>query len=198
MAEGELGVLDAYIRILSVMNPFTAASVYLTVTEGMPEGEARRVALRSVALVAILGTTVALSGNAILGLLGISVAGLSLGGGILLLVISADMLTGAHRVRSVEEGEVGVVPLAVPMMFGPGTMTLLIHLSTLVEKPVLAAAFLAALATVAAVLAAARRLRRHLGMTGIKGLSRIIAVVIAGIAAEMIHAALLEWGIASS
>ncbi len=198
MAQGELGMLDAYIRILSVMNPFTAASVYLTVTEGMPEGEARRVALRSVALVAILGTTVAVSGDAILGLLGISVAGLSLGGGILLLVISADMLTGAHRVRSVEEGEVGVVPLAVPMMFGPGTMTLLIHLSTLVEKPVLAAAFLAALATVAAVLAAARRLRRHLGMTGIKGLSRIIAVVIAGIAAEMIHAALLEWGIASS
>lgn len=195
--QGEIGLVDAYIRILSIMNPFTAASVYLTVTEGLDEGEARRVALRSVALVAVLGTLVSLTGGEILGLLGISLAGLSMGGGILLLVISADMLTGTHRVRSVEEGEVGVVPLAVPMMFGPGTMTLLIHLSALTGEQVLAAAFLLALATVALVLAAARRLRRLLGMTGIKGLSRIIAVVIAGIAAEMIHSALLEWGIAS-
>ncbi len=197
MQEG-LDIIDAYVRILSIMNPFTAASVYLTVTEGLPEVEARRVAMRSVALVAVLGALVSFTGEAILGVLGISLAGLSLGGGILLLVISVDMLTGAHRVRSVEEGEVGVVPLAVPMMFGPGTMTLLIHLSALMDKLVLAAAFLLSLATVAIVLAAARRLHGVLGMTGIKGLSRIIAVVIAGVAAEMIHAALLEWGIASS
>ncbi len=197
MQEG-LDIIDAYVRILSIMNPFTAASVYLTVTEGLPEVEARRVAMRSVALVAVLGTLVSFTGEAILGVLGISLAGLSLGGGILLLVISVDMLTGAHRVRSVEEGEVGVVPLAVPMMFGPGTMTLLVHLSALMDKLVLAAAFLLSLATVAIVLAAARRLHGILGMTGIKGLSRIIAVVIAGVAAEMIHAALLEWGIASS
>jgi len=193
----ELGLLDAYVRILSVMNPFTAASVFLTVTEGMDEGEARRVAFRSVLLVAVLGTLVSFSGEALLGALGISLAGLSLGGGVLLFVISVDMLTGAHRVRSVEEGEVGVVPLAVPMMFGPGTMTLLIHLSATMDKASLAAAFLLALSTVALVLAAARRLRGVLGMTGIKGLSRIIAVVIAGIAAEMVHAALVEWGIAS-
>lgn len=193
---GDLGELDVYIRVLSVMNPFTAASVFLTVTESLPESEARRLALKSLVLVAFLGGIVSLFGRELLSALGISVAGLSFGGGILLLVISVDMITGAHRVRSVEEGELGIVPLAIPVMFGPGLMTLLIHLSTVTEEPAILAGYMMALATVGATVLLAHKMKKLLGLSGIKGLARIVAIIIAGVAGEMIHRALLDWGIA--
>ncbi|MEB3774558.1 MAG: MarC family protein [Desulfurococcales archaeon] len=188
-------LVDLYLRILAILNPFTAASVYLSLTGKSDYREASRIVLQSLGLVVFLGILVIAAGYKILELMGVSLPSLSMGGGILLLVISIDMITGQHRVRNVEEGEIAVVPLATPMILGPGAITLLLHLSASNPKIYVTIAFIAAALTVGAVLYISPLLRRVLGVTGVKALSKFIALLISAIASEMIHAALVEWGV---
>ncbi len=188
-------VLDLYLNILIILNPFTAASVYLTLAGDDPR-EAHRVAAVSLALVMILGTAVILAGEQLLRLLGIDLPSLGAGGGVLLMVIAVDMITGEHKVRSVEPGELAVVPLATPMILGPGAMTVLLHLSAQHPREAVVPAFILAALTVGVVLYTSPTLRRLLGVTGVKALSKFMALLIAAVAADMIHGALVEWGIA--
>ncbi|MEB3861733.1 MAG: MarC family protein [Desulfurococcales archaeon] len=188
-------VLDLYLNILIILNPFTAASVYLTLAGDDPR-EAHRVAAVSLALVMILGTAVILAGEQLLRLLGIDLPSLGAGGGVLLMVIAVDMITGEHKVRSVEPGELAVVPLATPMILGPGAMTVLLHLSAQHPREAVVPAFILAALTVDVVLYTSPTLRRLLGVTGVKALSKFMALLIAAVAADMIHGALVEWGIA--
>ncbi len=186
---------DIYIQLLIILNPFTAATVYLSLIGEDDPREAHRVAAVSVGLVMALGTVMVFAGGALLRVLGIDLPSLGVGGGILLLVIAIDMLKGEHKVRSVEPGEVAVVPLATPMILGPGALTVLLHLSAQNPKNVVALAFVLAALTVGVVLYFAPLLRRLLGVTGVKALSKFIALLIASVAAEMIHSSLVEWGV---
>ena len=188
-------LVDLYLRILAILNPFTAASVYLSLTGKSDYRETSRIVLQSLGLVVFLGILVIAAGYKILELMGVSLPSLSMGGGILLLVISIDMITGQHRVRNVEEGEIAVVPLATPMILGPGAITLLLHLSASHPRIYVTIAFIAAALTVGVVLYTSPLLRRALGVTGVKALSKFIALLISAIASEMIHAALVEWGV---
>ncbi|MCE4602842.1 MAG: MarC family protein [Desulfurococcales archaeon] len=188
-------VLDLYFNILVILNPFTAASVYLTLAGDDPR-EAHRVAIVSLALVILLGTAVIIAGEQLLRVLGIDLPSLGAGGGILLMVIAVDMITGEHKVRSVEPGELAVVPLATPMILGPGAMTVLLHLSAQYPRDAVIPAFILAALTVGVVLYTSPILRRVLGVTGVKALSKFMALLIAAVAADMIHGALVEWGIA--
>lgn len=191
-----MAILDLYLSILVIMNPFTAASVYLELA-GDNVRDAHRVARISLIVVLLLGGAVIAGGQHILRLLGVSLAGLGFGGGILLMVIAVDMVTGQHKVRGVEPGELAVVPLATPMILGPGAMTLLLHLAS--KNPVedVLVAFFLATVTVGVVLYISPYLKRLLGATGVKALSKFMALLISAVAAEMIHEALLEWGIAA-
>lgn len=188
-------LLDLYMNILIILNPFTAASVYLTLAGDDPR-EAHKVAATSLLLVILLGTAVIAAGEALLRVLGIDLPSLGAGGGILLMVIAVDMITGQHRVRSVEPGEIAVVPLATPMILGPGAMTVLLHLSAQHPRELVAPAFILAALTVGVVLYLSPTLKKILGVTGVKALSKFMALLIAAVAAEMIHSALVEWGMA--
>ena len=192
----ELDLLHVYLRILVIINPFTAAAVYLSLV-GDKHEDVKKTAMTSVILAMLLGSIVAVGGMPVLEALGIDLPSLSFGGGILLMVISVDMLTGSHKIRSVEPGEIAVVPLATPMMIGPGAITVLLHLAASTDTVTLLAGLVLAVATAGAVLMMAPLLRNILGMTGVKALSKIIALIIAAVAAEMIHMALVEWGIAA-
>jgi multiple antibiotic resistance protein len=69
-------------------------------------------------------------GDPLLKLLNVSIASLRFGGGILLMVLAVDMLSGMSRTKSVESmDEALIVPIATPLLVGPGTITTLIVLS---------------------------------------------------------------------
>ncbi len=192
----ELDLLDVYLRILVIINPFTAAAVYLGLV-GDRHDDTKKTAITSMILAMVIGSLVIVGGMPMLKAMGIDLPSLGFGGGILLMVISVDMLTGSHKIRSVEPGEIAVVPLATPMMVGPGTITVLLHLSASTNMIIVLLGFILAVATTGIVLLMSPILREILGMTGVKALSKIVALVIAAVAAEMVHMALVDWGIAS-
>ncbi|MEB3760808.1 MAG: MarC family protein [Desulfurococcales archaeon] len=186
-------IILLYGQIVAIMNPFTALNNYLTLTETMDKEEALTVLKHAMLVVLLLGLTFTVAGRLILEFYHLSLASLRLGGGILLLYISIDMLSGQPKTRSVEGKEVAVVPLATPMIVGPGTMTLLIHLGTISPLPHVVGAFLLSLATIAFSLRASQIFKRMLGRNGIKAMARFMALIIASVAAEMIHGAVVEW-----
>ncbi len=186
-------IILLYGQIVAIMNPFTALNNYLTLTETMDKEEALTVLKHAMLVVLLLGLTFTVAGRLILEFYHLSLASLRLGGGILLLYISIDMLSGQPKTRSVEGKEVAVVPLATPMIVGPGTMTLLIHLGTISPLPHVVGAFLLSLATIAFSLRASQIFKRMLGRNGIKAMARFMALIIASVAAEMIHGAIVEW-----
>lgn len=188
---GRVAVL--YGQLVAIMNPFTAVNNFITLTYGMERGEARSVVRKALSVVLVLGLVFILAGRLILGFYHLSLAALRFGGGILLLYIAVDMLSGSPKSKQVEPGELAVVPLATPMIVGPGTMTLLIHLGTTERIADVIAAFLLGAATVALTLYSSDLLVRVLGRTGVKAMARFMALIIAAVASEMLHAAVVEW-----
>jgi multiple antibiotic resistance protein len=106
------------------------------------------------------------------------------------------MLGGMSRSKAIDVKQVAVVPLATPLLVGPGTMTTLIVLSgTYPIINVLVGGLIAAVG-VYLTLRFSPVLVSAVGSNGVQALSRIMAVVLAAIASQMIHSALVEWGIA--
>ncbi len=108
------------------------------------------------------------------------------------------MLGGISRSKSIDLKQVAVVPLATPLLVGPGTMTTLIVLSHSYTIMNVLLGGLIATVGVYLTLRFSPVLVSAIGNNGVQAASRIMAVILAAIASQMIQSALLEWGIASS
>jgi len=190
---GVAEVIAIYGQIVAIMNPFTAVNSFISLTEGLSRNEVKRVLKKSLIVVLLMGLVFIYIGKALLEFYHISLVGLRLGGGILLMYIAIDMLSGQPKTRTVEPGEIAIVPLATPMIVGPGTMTLLIHLGATENLLGVTLGFIIAAATVSAALSIANPIKRVLGVSGVRAMARFMALIIAGVAAEMIKSAITEW-----
>ncbi len=186
-------VFIAYGQLIAIMNPFTAVNSFLALTEGFDRRQAIGVLRQSLLAVLLMGTVFVLAGRLILEFYHVSLAALRLGGGILLMYIAIDMLSGAPKTKAVEPGEVAVVPLATPMIIGPGSMTMLIDLGATHPPALVLAAFLLATTTVAVALHSANFIQRVLGKTGVKAMARFMSLIIAAVAANMIGNGVAAW-----
>jgi len=196
LAFDSAAVLATAIQLFAIMNPIGTIPIFLSFTSRLESNERQKIVNTTTTIITALLFTFSLFGPLILGALNVSVASFKLGGGILLLVLAIDMLSGLSRSKSVELDEVAVVPLATPLLVGPGTMTTLIVLSgTHAIINVLVGAIIAA-AGVYLTLRFSPLLISLLGKNGIRTVSRIMSVILAAVAAQMIHSALYEWGIA--
>jgi multiple antibiotic resistance protein len=192
--------LPEYLRFVvtltAVVDPFLAVPFFLALTAGRSEPERMRLA-RVVALTvfAVLAVSVFV-GEALLALIGASLAAFRVGGGLVLLLMALAMLNaqaGGVRqsraeARELEEGELhGVVPLAMPLLAGPGAISSSI---IAVERGGLAhqAAVVACIAIVCLVtwltLRAAHRIAARMGTTGLNVATRILGLLLAAMAVQ--------------
>lgn len=191
-------ILNITIQLFTIMNPISTIPTFLIYTGKLNEGGRRKITSTTTMMVIALLLTFTLFGQLILTALDVSVTNFRFGGGILLLILAIDMLGGMSRSKTIDIRQVAVVPLATPLLVGPGTMTTLIVLSsTYAIVNVLAGGLIAALG-VYLTLRFAPLLVSAVGSNGVQAASRIMAVILAAIASQMIHSALLEWGIAKA
>jgi multiple antibiotic resistance protein len=196
----EVANFQEYLRFLvtltAVLDPFLAVPIFLTVAAS--QSVRSRVVL--VRLVAITVFTVlsaaALLGETILVLIGASLAAFRVGGGLVLLLMSLAMLNAQiGRVRQTEEeaaeleaGETaGVVPLAVPLLAGPGAIGTTI-LAAQQGGGAHLGAILVCIALVSlltwVVLRAANALGDRLGTTGLNLATRLLGLLLAALAIQ--------------
>jgi multiple antibiotic resistance protein len=192
--------LNDYLRfavtLTAVVDPFLAVPFFLTVTASRSEAESRRLA-RVVALTVFLVLAVsAFVGEALLELIGASLSAFRVGGGLVLLLMALAMLNAqAGSVRQskaealeLEEGELqGVVPLAIPLLAGPGAISTAIIAAeggSAVHQLVIVLCIGVVCLVSWLTMRAAHRIAARMGTTGLNVATRILGLLLAAMAVQ--------------
>lgn len=191
--------LKIFIGLLAIVNPFGAVPLFLSMTGGEDAAQRRR----TIDLVAI-GVTVILlvalfMGEHVLAFFGITIDSFKVGGGILVLLMAIAMLhaktslikqTDKEARESIDKESVAIVPLAMPLLAGPGaisTVILAAHRAHSVGHYVIISLSIVLLAALIwGVLRLSPWIESHLGATGINIFTRIMGLILMAIAIEFI------------
>lgn len=192
-----------FTSLFTMINPVAAVPIYIALTEAMTPKAARWVAMRAAVTAFIALSVFALLGEAIFSFFNISVNGLRVAGGILFFVMGFEMLRGRtvpKRVDGESDGDFGsdvaVTPIGIPMIAGPGAITMVIlviqesktAVSTTSATISLFLAIALVCALTAVVLASGRQLLAKLGRSGSKILMRLMGLIVMLIAVEFFFA----------
>lgn len=192
--------LIAFTSVFVLVDPIAAVPAFLAMTQGHCDAKRRRhMAIRaSITCFAIL-TLFALAGPAIFRLFGITMPAFRIAGGIILGIIGLDMLqarrsptqeTPGEMSEGAEKEDVGIVPLGVPMLAGPGAISsVMVLMAQYSDWPhrsaILGAIGLTALIALL-VLAAADWVSTHLHRTGIAIFTRMMGLLLTAIAVQFV------------
>ena len=190
--------MKTFIGLVVILNPMLALPVFISLTETMGDGERLSNARRTSLAVAVVLTVAALLGEEILALFGISIDSFRVGGGLLILLMAISMMharmSGAqHTDKEHEEAQlradVAVVPLAIPLLAGPGAISTAIiyaHRDAGWMHAVLIGEIWVAALLVWLTLRSALPISRALGTTGLNIATRLMGLLLSAIAAEFI------------
>ena len=197
-------IIKIILAFMVLINPFSALTLFLDLTRGYSMTNRRKVARTACLTIFITISFFTLAGESLLRILGISIGSFQMAGGILVFLIAINMMNGeGNPVKPDQENfDVGsihdqspsmafaVVPLAIPMMIGPGGISTVIIYSSQISGLLRVSAVLIAglLISVFCYLAlmAAGRISRVLGDTGLNIMSRIMGMLLAAVAIEII------------
>ena len=201
MQEVSARVLAAFVALFVVVDPIATAPLFASLTGGHGQAERARIARRAVLVAASVLGVFALVGAWLLGMLGIELASFRIAGGLLLFLLSVDMImvrqtglratTPGEDQEARERADVSVFPLAIPLIAGPGAMTTVVLLmgtargSLARQAEVLAVLACVLLLTLACLLGAGR-LARFLGLTGTNVVTRVSGLFTAALAVQFV------------
>jgi multiple antibiotic resistance protein len=179
------------LKIVVVLTPFFVLTMFLALTEGYTEAEKRRLALRVSGAVFVVVLSVFFCGKWIFSLFSLTLEAFEIGAGVLLFLTAISLVQGRIDVeRDPNKSDPAVVPLAIPIMVGPGTIgTLMVMGATpqsARERLIAALALLAATCCVCLLLFISRGVERALGRARLSVLSKLTGVLLASLAAQMI------------
>nr|WP_227463613.1 MarC family protein [Nocardioides lijunqiniae] len=115
--------VEVFVTLFVIMDPVGTVPIFLSLTGGRSASSARRAAWQAVAVSFFVITVFAFFGQQILGYLHISLPALQCAGGLLLLLVALELLTGNEKEPTAQVGtNVALVPLGTPLLAGPGAI----------------------------------------------------------------------------
>lgn len=196
------------IGIVTIFSPFAAIPIFVSLTSNTTIQQKNETAKTAAVAACIAGLVSVWIGQYILLFFGISISSFKIAGGILLLLMAINMLNAKTpkakntkselkeaKKKSINISEIAVVPLAIPLIAGPGAISTIIifsqkedsifHLFVMSFIIVLIATF------IFTALKAATFITKKLGITGINIISRVMGLILASISIEFITSGLL-------
>ena len=176
------------VALFVIIDPIGSVPVFIALTQKMEKVERASVTKTAIATAAGLLFVFAVAGTQLLSMFDITVASFMVAGGILLFIVAIELLThGEWRFGSAgTQGEAGVVPLAFPLLAGPGAITAVIISFQSSGLAVTAASILIVIGITYVVFRYVDRIYRVLGRRGSIIVTRIFAVLIAAIAVQFV------------
>lgn len=184
--------ITAFIPILVAMDAVGILPLYISMIESLSQEKRRKVLFEAVLTVSILGTVFIFLGRGIFKFLGITVPDFMVAGGLILLILSITDLLFPDKTRHDDSGSVGVVPLGVPLIVGPATLTTLIVQADLVGMVPTLAAFIANLVITTIIFLLAIPIMKVIGKGGTQAFSKIANLFLSAIAIMLIRKGLSE------
>jgi len=195
-----------FTTLLAIINPLEALPVFLKLLDGRSEEEHRRVARTSCFYAMLLALFFLFFGKLVMWIFGVPLSMVRIVGGIILMRIGFQLFSpsssaGSSAAGSSRENEnVAFVPLAMPIMFGPGAIATVLGMTSLVRKSAfelvsLAAMCVAILATMFITylfLAYAESVLSRIGTKGIDAATRIVGFFVSTMGMGLIFHGVVE------
>jgi multiple antibiotic resistance protein len=200
--------LVAFTSIFILVDPFAAVPTFLVMTSGSGRASRRHMALRAAGTCLVVLSAFSVAGTFIFRLFGITLPAFRIAGGLVLGMIGLDMLraqrspvreTPGEAEEGADKDDVGIIPVGIPMLAGPGSISTVMVLGTKsTDWPHVGLIFLGIALTAAisfVVLAAADRIGSWLHETGIRILSRLMGLILTAIAVQFVLDGLRDIGL---
>ncbi|APZ44389.1 MarC family protein [Acidihalobacter ferrooxydans] len=191
--------LRVFIALLAIVNPFGAVPIFVAVTADQTSAQRLRTSKVTALAVGIALLVGAYLGQYILDVFGIDLDAFRVGGGLLIMLMAIQMLQGhpnaaRHTTAETQEGvskdDVAVVPLAIPLLAGPGSLSTVIIAAQSahgwLSRLLLGGGIILVAVIVYFTLRVAVPLSARLGESGIRIATRILGLLLAAIAVQFI------------
>lgn len=199
-------LIHQFVMLIAITNPFQIPPVFLSLTANMSREDRKAIAKTSSIAIAIALITVVWIGSQILSLFGISISAFEIAGGFVVCTIGYQLLTAQTPDVSAQTSEdipkknqiynISIIPLAIPILAGPGTMIQIIlitkDLHTITEKLILCGICLAVTFVLFATLYLSEHIKKILGENGLKVLSKLMGLILMSIAIKLIIDGLVQ------
>ncbi|MFL6637429.1 MAG: YchE family NAAT transporter [Paraburkholderia graminis] len=194
-----MDILKSFISLLALINPVGAIPFFMSLTANQSDVERRRtIRIAAISVFCVIAVTTLL-GQQIISFFGISVGSLEVGGGIIMLLMAINMLnaqignsrsTPEERDEAEQKDNIAVVPLAIPLLTGPGAISTTIIYAASSPQWYDRIGLIAIGAVLAAIcffsLRLAEPIARWVGRTGINIGTRLMGLMLSALAVEFI------------
>ena len=188
-----------FTSIFFIVDPFAVIPSFLAMTVRDSPAQRRVLARRGAWTCAITLTLFALGGSMIFTIFGITIGAFKIAGGVLMGLNALDMVqarrsqqreTPVETAEGIQKDDIGILPLGVPMLAGPGAistvMVLALGAKTLAATVAVYVSIVVTSLLTYVVLSAASLVERRLGQTGMRILTRLMGLVLSAIAVQFI------------
>lgn len=196
-------IIKIILAFVVLINPSAALAMFISFTNGYSQEDKKKVARIACTTVFVTIAFFALFGEVLLKILGISLGSFRIAGGILLFLIALGMMNGGNNPAKSNEAlesappkpanslaGIAVVPLAIPMMIGPGGISTVIIYSAQVTSMISMALIVLAGLLISIFcylsLMAAGKISKFLGQTGLNVINRVMGIILAALAIEIV------------
>lgn len=195
-------IIKSFIALFIIVDPVGIVPVFISLLGRFKETERQAMIRRSVIIAGITLLVLTLLGNVIFSILGVSMYSFRIAGGILLLIISVEMLfgrrtkTGISDNLEMEKDDVVIMPMAIPLLTGPGAITTGIMLfdtaGEMLNRIFLIIDIILVFLVSYWILSRLDYIYRILGPTGTRVIIRIMGLMLSAIAVQFIISGVAE------
>lgn len=196
--------LKIFVALVIIVNPVSALPLFVSMTAGNSETDKKNIARIASLSIAVVLVVAAVVGKPLLAIFGITIASFKVGGAILILLMAISMMHAApsrqkqtpeEASEAAEKENIAVVPLAIPLLAGPGAISTTIvyataHPSAVHVGIIILCCLLVAVTTWLA-LRLATPLSEWLGQTGVNIAIRLMGLLLAAVAVEILASGLV-------
>ncbi len=186
--------LHVFVPMFVIVDPFASLALFISLTSRMNPENVKKTINESVLYGFIILIFFTFAGIYVLEFFGISIEALEIAGGLLMLFVGIEMVREGDKPRvskkgeEVEEeiGDVGLVPLATPMLAGPGAISLVIILMETYSWVLVIISLVIVFAIVYVFFFFSSKLFRLIGLKGSRAFTRILGLLVAAFAIQYI------------
>lgn len=182
----------SFVALFVVVEPFGAVPLFASLTQHRPRDEQKRIARRASIVGATLLIVFAFVGPWLLGALGLRLDAFQVAGGVVLLLAALDLIRGKQGCRcsaaeaDPQREDVSIVPIAIPMLAGPGAMGATMSLVAREPLPIVVLAIVAVFVISFLVLRAASTFQRLIGPAILAVVLRVLGLLLAALSIQSI------------
>lgn len=184
--------LEAVATLFIVFDSLGNIPIFYALTAGMSEDERRRVFAKSIVVASALLLLFTFAGTSVLDYYGVSFSDFKIAGGIVLLTVALQGMFGRIEAEMLRREEVAIVPMATPLLAGPGSIYTVVYLSKVYDLAT--TLFSIAVNTLIAyvVLTKSGSILSRIGKNAVLALSRVLSLLLAAVAVSMIRSGFTE------